>query len=117
MTLDAKTVEQALSTKFGSDYSSNYFWSELDWNLDPERSYGDPVDPYVTIDGETYEVEVLDADTGHEGHGESIYCVVKVGDEVFRKTGYYASHHGDEWDGQFKKVRGVEKTITVWENA
>lgn len=30
-------------------------------------------------------------------------------------TGYYASHSGTEWDGEYKEVRPKEKTITVYE--
>jgi hypothetical protein len=52
---------------------------------------------------------------GGEGQGEKRWVVVKIGDQLFKKDGYYASHYGTDWDGPFREVNQVEKTVTVYE--
>lgn len=103
-------------------------------NLDPkvvelalrenEDGYSDGLNAYayedyeqdkVTVDGVDYPIEVVETDPGGEGHGASVHFIIKVGDEYFRKQGYYASHYGTDWDGAFEKVAEVEKTVKVWE--
>jgi hypothetical protein len=69
----------------------------------------------LTLRGEEIEVETIADDCGGEGHGENVWLVIKVGDQLFEKTGYYASHYGTDWDGDFTEVHPVEKTITVYE--
>jgi len=41
--------------------------------------------------------------------------VIRIGDQLFRKEGYYASHYGYDWDGTFEEVEAKPKTITVYE--
>ena len=57
-------------------------------------------------------LEVVEYDGGGEGHGEYIYLVFKIGDRYFRKTGYYASFDGSNWDGSLEEVEPFEKTVT-----
>lgn len=57
-------------------------------------------------------LEVVEYDGGGEGHGEYIFCVFKIGDRYFRKTGYYASFDGSNWDGALEEVKPFEKTVT-----
>jgi hypothetical protein len=57
---------------------------------------------------------------GGEGQGDSQYIVVKVtapdGEEqFFRKDGYYSSYDGGEWDGDFREVKAVERTVVFYE--
>jgi hypothetical protein len=96
MSLNARDVESGL------DNDEAFSWYEADYDV-PDS---------VVVNGETYPLEVLEADTGGEGHGEYCFVVVKVGDQLFRKEGYYASHHGTDWDGTFEEVEAFEKTIT-----
>lgn len=32
--------------------------------------------------------------------GEDVWYVFKIGDQLFRKEGAYASHYGTDWDGK-----------------
>lgn len=57
---------------------------------------------------------------GGEGSGEERWYVFSVTTEDgsvrhFRKSGYYASFVGSEFDGAFEEVQPAERTITVWE--
>lgn len=102
MSLTPAEVELALRNN-----SEWFHWDELEYNV-PEA---------LEIDGVTYPVELLNSQTGEEGDYEiGTYIVIKVGDQTFRKTGYYQSHVGNDWDGPFREVVPVEKYITVWED-
>ena len=84
-------------------------WEELSWSDKGGKKFE------ITLRGEKVEGEVAAAQGGCEGGGESIWCVVKVGDQFFKKTGYYASHYGTEWDGDVKIVTPVIRAITFYE--
>jgi hypothetical protein len=93
--------------------------TELDWaDLDSlESSFGDYNKP-IELHGRL--VELVEADTGGEGHGEDIYMVFKTTDvngdiQYWRKEGYYASYDGSDWDGDFREVRPVERVVTFYE--
>lgn len=64
--------------------------------------------------GESVETESV-ADWGGEDEGSNRGFVFKIGDQLFRKDGYYASHYGTEWDGEFREVHEATKTVTVYE--
>ena len=66
--------------------------------------------------GDLGPVEHVASVGGSEGAGEVMYYVVKCGSRYFRKEGYYASWDGSRWDGRFREVHPVEKTITVWDD-
>lgn len=69
----------------------------------------------IILRGESIKVETVADDRGGEGHGEDIWFVIRVGDQLFEKTGYYMSHEGSDWDGDFTEVHPVEKLVTVYE--
>jgi hypothetical protein len=71
-------------------------------------------DDTIVLRGEPVKIEHV-AGAGGEGEGDSIWFVTKVGDQLFRKDGYYASHYGTDWDGDFREVQAVEKTVIVYE--
>lgn len=57
---------------------------------------------------------------GGEGQGDDLWQVFKVTDpegneRIFRRTGWYASYSGGDYDGPTEAVKGVEKVITVWQ--
>lgn len=60
---------------------------------------------------------------GGEGQGDQYWIVIRLTQgkisRTFKKEGWYASHHGHEFDGfnsdTFSEVSQVQKTITVWE--
>lgn len=60
-------------------------------------------------------VELVSSEPGGEGHGEHIYFVVKVGHRYLKKTGYYASYAGSDWDGPFTEVRPTVREVTFYE--
>lgn len=95
----ASEVESALEEAY-DDYIE---WDEFTETPEP-----------LTVDGRETTVSLVEEDLGGEGHGESVYVVLKVGDQLFRKSGYYASHYGTDWDGSFEEVEPQEKTITVY---
>ena len=99
----ARQVETAIEAheEFGN-------WSEVKY------ASKDSVVFDVEIDGIDWPVTKVDG-FGGEGQGDEIWVVVSVGTQTFRKEGYYDSHHGSDWDGEFEEVRGVEKTVTVYE--
>jgi len=81
------------------------YWEELEWEF---RNKG------LTIDGVEYPAQVLDENPrGEWDYGT--YIVFSVGDQIFRKTGHFQSHYGNDWDGPLQEVRKAEKTIEVWE--
>lgn len=60
-------------------------------------------------------VQVVDRQPGREGGGENIYIVFKVGERFFKKTGYYASYDGSNWDGSFTEVTPQDRVVTFYE--
>lgn len=81
-------------------------WSELMYSL--RKS-----DAYLTAFGELFVVSA----EGGEGQGDYAEIVFSVDNRrFFRKRGAYSSYAGFEWDGRFREVRAVEKTITVYED-
>jgi hypothetical protein len=58
----------------------------------------------------------VDAKWGKEGGGDKIWVVFQIGDQLFRKEGYYSSYGGDEWEeGDITEVKQIPKTIFVYE--
>jgi hypothetical protein len=99
--------------------SDNYTPAEIDTAVDEQwEALSDGYGPKtLTIRGEDVPVERLDGVPGREGGGEDIWVVIKVGDQLFRKDGYYGSGYGEDWDGgEPTEVRPVEKTVTVYES-
>jgi len=64
-------------------------------------------------------VTTVQSDGGGHGEGEATSVVIKVeGESVtryFKKTGYYSSYSGTEWDGEVRSVWPSTKTVTVYE--
>lgn len=111
MSVTANQVEAAIKDKLAEGYYGDYFWGDLEWDV--KRGHLTA----LTIDGETLPVEFVESEEGGEGDWETeVWVVFKVGDQYFRKTGYYASHSGTEWDGPMTEVHRVKKVIKVWEN-
>lgn len=51
----------------------------------------------------------------YEHINEDLKLVFKVGDQLFRITGYYSSYDADQWDNDVVEVEAREKVITVYE--
>jgi hypothetical protein len=89
-------------------FNSRNFWYEIE---DGEIDLGIDLGIAKFVTGET----------GGEGSAEHIWLVFSVtnGDSVqyFKKTGYYASYDGSNWDGALVEVEPFEKTVTDWKPA
>ena len=83
-------------------------WSELKYNI----RYHNSNTIYLRDEPVTFSIE---DEYGGSGQGEEAWVVVRVGDQLFRQQGWYASHYGFEWDGDFEEVLATTKTITVYE--
>jgi hypothetical protein len=83
-------------------------WAEFKWSTTGR------VLLHVSLHGETLPVTKVD-DFGGEGQGDDIWVVIRVGTQLFEKSGYYASHYGSDWEGPFTEVQAVQKTVTVYE--
>lgn len=68
----------------------------------------------LTLNGEEVETKAIKS-FGGEGQGDDCWLVFQVGNQLFRKDGWYASHYGYEWDGSLYEVEAVERTVTVYE--
>jgi hypothetical protein len=118
MELTTAQVEELLTNhKFKSTYRGEEYEVDADWHNWDDKSYSkEPVE----IPG-LGKIEFAEADTGGEGHGEYISMVFKItmadcADTVrhFRKEGWYASHDGSYWDGDFAEVEPYEKLVTLY---
>lgn len=54
-------------------------------------------------------------DYGGEGQGDDYWVVFKLGDQYFRKDGWYASYDGGELDGELYEVKPVEVKVTQYQ--
>ncbi len=76
--------------------------------------YNDTVE--LDLCNETVELAKVEAKFGEEGDwNTSTFVIVRIGDQLFRKHGHYASHDGEYWEGALEEVEPVEKAITVYE--
>lgn len=101
MKLSARDVDSTLSRE------RNFYWGSLEYRSDAIKS--------LRIFGEEYEFEVIESRFGSEGDWHcQTYIVFRLGDQFFRKTGYYASHDGEYWDGPLTEVEGEPTNIIVW---
>lgn len=97
-------IEQVLETWV----EENDGWREL-----PGRHHPKPIEG---IEGLVCQIDSF----GGEGLGDQAWVVIQITQtdgeyRTYRKDGYYASHDGFYWDGEFTEVRAVEKTVIVWE--
>lgn len=90
-----------------------------DWEDPKGYGYTDAID-FIYSEGESVEIDGLPtlkhiSSGGAEGDGAQKWVVFSVGDQLFRKTGYYSSWGEDEWDGDLEEVKAVQVTRTEYE--
>jgi hypothetical protein len=51
---------------------------------------------------------------GGEGKGDDIWRVFQIGDQFFKKSGYYSSWNGTDWSYDFVEVTPVSVTVTEY---
>jgi hypothetical protein len=44
-----------------------------------------------------------------------MYVVIRVDGKLFKKSGYYSSYSGGEWDDDWREVEEKKKEITIYE--
>jgi len=79
-------------------------WGELGWEADKGRAK-------VTLDGVEFPIKVV-KETGGMDEGSYASYVFEIAGRFFRKEGYYQSHQGYDWDGDFEEVEPFELRVT-----
>lgn len=92
------------------DEDADYYDEESTWG---SIAYGDGPKA-LPLRGQMVPL-VLVKQEGGQGQGDEIWCVVKIGDQLFRKEGYYASHYGSDWDGDLYECEAVARVVTFYE--
>lgn len=69
---------------------------------------------FLFIDGKMVDYETVETSGGMD-KGSLASVTIRIGDQYFRKSGYYASHYGYDWDGPLDEVFPREKIVTVYE--
>lgn len=76
----------------------------------------DGTEDVILLRGEVVKVAKAGAVMGdNDSDGEEIWIVIKVGDQFFKKTGWYYSHSGAKWNDGVTEVKPVQKFVTVYE--
>lgn len=109
-----KDIEQAIEAAFEDaalilEKPDRGFWGLNGWEDFEETSEAKTL-RIVGVDGLVYCVESY----GGEGQGDERWLVLKVGDRHFRKNGWYASHYGSSWEGDFEEVNSRPVTREEW---
>jgi len=91
-------------------YIEEEFYNDLWYDLwAPYKEIPTQSTPYGTIEYVTH------SDDGYDDGRIDRSVVFRIGDRYFRKSGYYDSWEGGDWDGELEEVRPREKMITVYE--
>lgn len=93
-------------------------------NINGDNKYGqyeDYSEVYEVLYEEQDDIKVGDLifkfedSGGAEGDGALKWIVFKVGDQLFKMTGYYSSWSDGEWDGELEEVKPVRVMRTEYE--
>jgi hypothetical protein len=101
MTYTIGQVESAIDAFDEGD--SDYFYEEIQWTREPI---------FLPELGE--EAVKVDSTGGSEGEGDYMDVVFKIGDQLFRKTGFYNSWDSNDWDGSLEEVEPYEVMVTKY---
>jgi hypothetical protein len=97
----------------GCIYEEQVDNEEIGWH---PIGYAGPGEVFsLVVAGTAEKLTVIDGESGGEGSGESIWVVFRVGSQYFRKSGYYASYDGSNWDGDVQEVTRRQLTVSTWE--
>lgn len=101
------------------DYIEFRLWKAADKNWSEWQRRG--ADKPVTISGLGVANTIAIENGPYDGDADGpTYVVVKLTSDAgvirhFKKTGYYSSYDGTDWDGAFVEVFPKTKTITTFE--
>lgn len=89
---------------------------EYGWDSFYRGNLGFSAEVEIAVPDELVPVEtVAQSEEGeNSGYGESIWVVVKVGDQFFKKAGYTSSYDGNNFDGSCQEVRPVVREVTFY---
>lgn len=105
---DIEPSEDEIRKHFTAVHEEDRFSDEPNWHdLDISTTE-------LVFEGETVEVKLVH-ETGGMDVGSNASMTFKIGDQFFTKQGYYASHYGYDWDGDFFESKPVERVITEYE--
>lgn len=118
MSLTVEQVEKLLVDAYNQEQGREVWDYDIEYWYEIEELFGWDADKSFVVHGRTIAAESFD--TGGEGHAEDIYMVFRTVDvdgtvQYWRKEGYYASFDGDNWDGDFREVKPVERVVTFYE--
>lgn len=100
---------QASINQVEDNNDSESWWEDLDDAQARAKNTGHPIT--LSLRGEDVPVEAI---VVCEVDGEEIFSVVKIGDQLFRQEGYYASHYGTDWDGRLEEVEAYQESVTFY---
>lgn len=81
----------------------DYWTTVMDWEI----TYP------ITVDGVEYEVKLVEI--GQEALDYEVYrAIIQIGNQFFRKNGWYSSHDGAYLDGSIDEVKKTKIVIEEW---
>lgn len=85
---------------------------------DEGRSYGENFYEELHYSGEI-ELPIgkairVSSEGGYEGGGDYMDVVFRIGDQLFRKQGFYSSYDFNEWDGDLEEVEEYQELVTKY---
>lgn len=92
------------------DENARYVWGEYEPS-EFEDDWTDIGSFPIVLNGVEYKITQKDQ-TGGMDEGSAASVVFEIDGRHFRKSGYYASHYGYDWDGDLEEVEPFEKTVT-----
>ncbi len=84
---------------------------EFEYGVLHDDFYGDKENKWTVDHG----YELLERVGGGEGGAEECHSAFKLDGKIYRMDYSYMSYNGYNFDGVFKEVHPVEKTVTVYE--
>lgn len=82
---------------------SDDFWPEFGWASRGEKENLPGLGEIVVVDRRD-----------DPGDGQEMWIVFSLGDQFFRKTGYYSSWDGSSWDGALVEVEPYVEPVTFY---
>lgn len=55
------------------------------------------------------------ADHGGMDEGSDRWVVFEVNGQLYKKSGFYSSYEGTDWDSDLQEVKAVERPVTFYE--
>jgi hypothetical protein len=101
----AEHLQEYLAEDFNS-ITDLLDWSELAYDLGKPQP--------ITIAGIQTEIQCVEQ-LGGMDKGTNANVTFKVGNQYFTKEGWYQSHYGHEYDGDFYEAEPVEKVVVEYQ--